>query len=228
MVDLVDFRARPNVAGGALNADGASHGTHGFYPAFKRIFDVVAVLISVPIVLPLIAILAVLVKLDGGAAFFGQPRVGINGRSFNCWKLRTMVVAAEEKLHEYLEQNPAARAEWDESQKLTNDPRITRLGRILRKLSADELPQLWNVLTGDMSLVGPRPMLPSQRSLYPGSAYYGIRPGLTGLWQISDRNKCSFAGRAKFDTAYVNTVSFWVDMRILLKTVRVVINGTGM
>jgi exopolysaccharide production protein ExoY len=228
MVDLVDFRASPSVAGGTSSVDGAPHTAHGFYPTFKRIFDVVAVLIFAPFVVPFIAILAIFVKLDGGAAFFGQPRVGINGHTFNCWKLRTMVVAAEEKLEEYLEQNPAARAEWDESQKLTNDPRITRLGRILRKISADELPQLWNVLTGDMSLVGPRPMLPSQRSLYPGNAYYGIRPGLTGLWQISDRNKCSFAGRAKFDTAYANTVSFWVDMRILLKTVRVVINGTGM
>ena len=126
-----------------------------------------------------------------------------------------------------LDQTLAARAEWDASQKLRDDPRITRVGRILRRTSLDELPQLWNVLRGDMSLVGPRPMMPSQRSLYPGRAYFALRPGLTGLWQVSKRNEASFAERASFDDDYYRRLSFALDARVLVATVRVVLRATG-
>ena len=138
-----------------------------------------------------------------------------------------MVHNADASLEMHLAADPAARAEWDLTQKLKNDPRITRFGRILRKSSLDELPQLWNVFRGDMSLVGPRPMMPSQSSLYPGQAYYRLRPGITGMWQVSARNESSFAERAGFDADYDNTISFKTDMGLLWATVRVVLRGTG-
>jgi lipopolysaccharide/colanic/teichoic acid biosynthesis glycosyltransferase len=199
----------------------------GYPRHVKRFFDIAAVLLVSPITLLIVGILALLVKLDGGKAFFGQQRVGRNGRLFTCWKLRTMVPDAERKLEEYLAQCHEARAEWDVNQKLKNDPRVTRIGRFLRRTSADELPQLWNVFIGDMSLVGPRPMLPEQRSLYPGTAYYSLRPGITGFWQISDRNNSSFASRAVHDARYARNISFGVDLVVLFKTVEAVLRGTG-
>lgn len=199
----------------------------GLYYFFKRIFDLTAIIVTLPLWLPLLAVLAAVVRLEGHDVFFVQKRVGLHGREFKLWKFRTMVPDAERKLLEYIAQNPEARKEWDEAQKLTNDPRITPIGQILRRTSADELPQLWNVLRGEMSLVGPRPMLPSQRALYPGNAYYEMRPGLTGSWQVSDRNKCSFAGRALYDASYFSEMSFWVDVKILFKTIFVVFNATG-
>lgn len=198
-----------------------------FYLAAKRCFDIVAVVISAPLTLPLIGILAFLVRLDGGAAFFGQQRLGRNGKTFTIWKLRSMVPDADRVLETYLRENPTAKSEWDRTQKLRNDPRVTSLGRYLRKYSADELPQLWNVFLGHMSLVGPRPMLPEQRAEYPGTSYFEIRPGLTGLWQVSDRNACSFAERAIHDTRYADIMSFGTDIWILSMTVLVVVRGTG-
>jgi lipopolysaccharide/colanic/teichoic acid biosynthesis glycosyltransferase len=195
--------------------------------AMKRTLDVVLILLGAPFVVPLVFVLAVLVALDGGKPFYRQDRVGKGGRIYRMWKLRSMEVDADERLSAYLRNNPAARAEWDHTQKLRHDPRITRLGRLLRRTSLDELPQLWNVLRGDMSLVGPRPMMPSQRSLYPGEAYYALRPGVTGLWQVSARNECGFAARASYDTEYDRTLSFGTDLRILAATIRAVLRGTG-
>jgi lipopolysaccharide/colanic/teichoic acid biosynthesis glycosyltransferase len=200
---------------------------HRPYSILKRLVDIALVVITLPVTVPLIAILALCVRLEGGKAFYCQSRVGRNGRLFAFWKLRTMVPDAEQRLDDYLASNPAARAEWDLTQKLKDDPRITRLGRFLRKCSADELPQLWNVLRGDMSLVGPRPMLPEQRPLYPGAEYFALRPGMTGSWQISDRNEGSFANRALFDAEYAKSMSLSVDMAILFRTVGVVVRGTG-
>lgn len=193
----------------------------------KRAIDLALVLIGGPLVLPVILILAALVSLDGGPAFYLQPRLGRSGRLFRLWKLRSMVPNAEARLASYLESDPEARAEWESTQKLRRDPRLTVLGRQLRRYSLDELPQLWNVVTGDMSLVGPRPMLPEQRKLYPGTAYFDFRPGITGLWQISVRNNCTFAGRASYDNRYAQSVSLGTDFRILLQTVNVVFRGTG-
>jgi len=197
------------------------------YAFLKRLIDLALVLIAGPFFLPLILILALLVCLDGGPAFYLQPRIGRNGRVFRLWKLRTMVPEAERALEAYLARNPAQKLEWDKHQKLRHDPRLTALGPFLRRYSLDELPQLWNVFTGDMSLVGPRPMMPQQRLLYQGMAYYELLPGLTGPWQISERNNCSFADRARYDEQYRETVSFDTDVRILFKTVGVVFGGTG-
>jgi lipopolysaccharide/colanic/teichoic acid biosynthesis glycosyltransferase len=138
-----------------------------------------------------------------------------------------MVVDADAQLEAYLAASPEARLEWDHTQKLKNDPRITTVGRIIRKTSLDELPQLWNVLKGDMSLVGPRPMMPEQRALYRGRAYFELRPGITGFWQIGDRNDTSFSARAAYDTRYASNLSLLTDVIVLLLTIRVVLRGTG-
>lgn len=201
---------------------GMSYRTH-----VKRALDIALVLVVLPVVLPLVLLLALLVALDGGRPFYEQERLGQGGRRFRMWKLRSMVADADAALAAHLAADPAARAEWDRDQKLRDDPRITRLGRIIRRTSLDELPQVWNVLAGDMSLVGPRPMLPEQRALYPGHAYFRLRPGLTGAWQVSDRNRTTFAARAEFDRAYDIALSLTADLAIIAATVGVVLRATG-
>lgn len=208
-------------------SDASAVGSRSFYRIAKRGFDIMVTLMLGPLALIIVGILALLIRLDGEKAFFCQPRLGVGGRVFKLWKLRTMVPDAERRLQEYLNATPMARVEWDRTQKLQNDPRVTRIGKYLRKYSADELPQLLNVLLGDMSLVGPRPMLPVQRSDYPGSAYFTLRPGMTGLWQISERNMTTFAQRATYDARYASTVSLSTDLWILSRTVFVVLRGTG-
>jgi len=148
----------------------------------KRAFDVFLVLLMLPVAMPLILIMACLVAFDGGLPIYSQKRIGRGGRIFQMVKIRTMVSGADALLEYHLRKNPKARCEWDETQKLKHDPRITRIGYLLRKSSLDELPQLWNVLMGDMSLVGPRPMMVGQEALYPGTDYFELRPGITGLW----------------------------------------------
>jgi len=200
----------------------------GAYRNFlKRAFDLTAILIGAPVVLPLVGVLALVVARDGHNPFYRNTRVGKSGKSFKMLKLRTMVPDADCLLSKHLASNSAAREEWAATQKLKDDPRITKFGKFLRKSSIDELPQLWNVVTGDMSLVGPRPMLPEQREMYPGLAYYFLRPGITGLWQVSDRNKVQFAKRADFDREYDQKVSFTTDVHLLVKTFGVVLRGTG-
>jgi len=203
-------------------------GISSFYARFlKRPLDIVAVLLAAPIVLPLVLLLAVVILWNGDRPFYTQLRVGRSGRSFRLWKLRTMVEDADLRLAEYLAANPEAKAEWDSTQKLKQDPRITRTGHFLRKTSLDELPQLWNVFRGDMSVVGPRPMMLEQAQLYPGADYYHLRPGVTGLWQISDRNDSTFAARATFDARYAADLSLTGDLGIIAKTVGVVLRCTG-
>lgn len=193
----------------------------------KRVMDVAAVLLASIIVVPVIAFLAIAVALDGSSPFYWNDRVGRRGRTFRMLKLRTMVPEADRLLEEYLSRNAEARLEWNSTQKLKSDPRITTVGRFLRKTSLDELPQLWNVLIGDMSLVGPRPMMPNQRALYTGMAYYALRPGITGPWQVSDRNEVEFSKRAEFDSDYDRTLSLTTDLKLLIATIRVVVKGTG-
>lgn len=180
-----------------------------------------------PFLLPFFLIAGLLISLDGHSPFFLQERVGLHGKRFKMWKFRTMVPDAEQHLERYLSKNPEARAEWQEKQKLTDDPRCTPFGRMLRRTSMDELPQLFNVLAGDMSLVGPRPMMPSQQALYPGHAYYRLRPGVTGSWQVSARNESSFAARANFDDSYEANISLLQDIAIATRTIGVVMRGTG-
>lgn len=200
----------------------------GLYRAYaKRIFDLVAVAIMAIPVLMVVAVTAIVVAMDGKSPFYLQKRVGRGGREFSIIKLRSMVENADEFLAEYLRQNPDARAEWDEKQKLQHDPRITRVGRFIRKTSLDELPQIWNVVAGDMSLVGPRPMMPSQKEIYPGRAYYDMRPGITGLWQVSQRNEASFKQRAFYDNLYHRELSLGADLFVMFKTVFVVLRANG-
>ncbi len=194
---------------------------------FKRVFDVALVLLAAPFVVPIVLVLALLVMRDGHSPFYWSSRVGRMGREFGMMKLRTMVHDADTRLEEHLASDPKAAAEWLGTQKLKFDPRITAFGRFLRKTSLDELPQLWNVIKGEMSLVGPRPMMPSQRTLYPGRAYYSLRPGVTGPWQVSDRNESEFAKRADFDLEYTRNLSFAYDLRLLGRTVDVVLRCTG-
>lgn len=193
----------------------------------KRVFDLALVLVSAPLVIAFLLPLVLLVAANGGRPFYCQMRVGRNGRSYRMWKLRSMVPNADALLEAHLESCDAARQEWERDQKLKNDPRVTPIGRILRKASLDELPQLWNVLRGDMSLVGPRPMMVEQRRLYPGRDYYMLRPGITGPWQVSARNDSSFADRALYDSSYSRELSLSTDLRLLGATIGVVCGGTG-
>ena len=195
--------------------------------AFKRAFDVLFVVLAAPVVVPVVAMMAAAVAADGHNPFYAQRRVGRGGRVFRMWKIRTMVPDADAALERHLAADPAMRAEWQRHQKLQRDPRITLVGRVLRKTSLDELPQFWNVLSGDMSVVGPRPMMVQQAALYPGASYYALRPGITGPWQVSDRHATSFADRARFDDDYDSGLSLAGDLSLLGRTVAVMLRGTG-
>ena len=193
----------------------------------KRLFDLVFVaLIALPVVLVL-AVLSILIAMDGHSPFYVQKRLGMHGKVFRMYKLRSMVPNADKVLQAYLDSNPEARAEWDRNQKLKKDPRVTWVGRLIRKTSLDELPQFLNVLKGDMSVVGPRPMMTDQRDLYPGTEYFEMRPGITGAWQTSVRNESSFAQRAEYDRDYFYHLSLLTDLKIVLRTFGVVVRATG-
>ncbi|MEM9785158.1 MAG: sugar transferase [Pseudomonadota bacterium] len=208
----------------------ASDGYSGFFrQGTKRMMDIGLFLVALPIAVPIITILYVIVRLDGGPGFFGHQRVGRNGRSFKVWKIRTMVLNAEQVLEEYLRNDPEAAAEWSDSFKLARDPRITPLGRFLRETSLDELPQIWNVFKGEMSFVGPRPIVRDELAKYEGRewVYLSSKPGITGLWQVSGRNDVDYRTRVEFDLTYAKTQSLYGDLVILLRTVGVVIGRTG-
>lgn len=194
----------------------------------KRGLDILFVLLTLPFSLPIILFCAAALWLEGGNPFYTQDRLGRGGKRFSILKLRTMVRDADAKLESYLATDPKAREEWDTLQKLKHDPRITPMGKILRSTSLDELPQLINVLFGEMSVVGPRPMLPEQLSMYGDAASYNaLRPGITGLWQVSARNEEKFSYRNEVDSAYENGLSATLDIKILFKTVGVVLRRTG-
>lgn len=203
----------------------------------KRVFDIVVAGLLIVAILPVFLILTLLLLREGGSVFFSQLRVGHNGRRFRCLKFRTMLPDAEERLQELLNTDPAARAEWERYQKLTNDPRITAVGHFLRKTSLDELPQLINVLKGEMSLVGPRPIIAPEVEGYPGDrAYYDsprfayymqCTPGITGLWQVSGRASTSHDERVRLDGWYARNMSFWLDLMILFKTFKAVLARRG-
>ena len=198
--------------------------------AVKRVFDVVAALAAIVVLLPMFAIVCVAVYMEcPGPILFRQRRVGFDGREFTCLKFRTMAIDAERALREYLAHNEDARREWQTTHKLRNDPRITGFGRFLRRSSLDELPQLFNVLVGDMSIVGPRPIVAEEVPLYQEhfTDYADARPGLTGLWQISGRNTTSYPQRVAYDVEYLRNWSFSRDMRIILATAVHVWEGSG-
>jgi Undecaprenyl-phosphate galactose phosphotransferase WbaP len=197
---------------------------------FKRLLDILISILFGIIFLPLLVLTALMIKLDSpGPVFFKQQRLGKAGRRITIFKFRSMQVNAEKVLTEYLGKNPSALEEWNQTQKLHDDPRITRVGRWIREFSIDELPQLYNILKGDMSMVGPRPIMLDQNKLYGEGldVYTSVRPGLTGFWQVSGRNRTSFCQRAAYDVYYVRNWSIWLDIYILLRTVWVVLIRDG-
>jgi Undecaprenyl-phosphate galactose phosphotransferase WbaP len=196
----------------------------------KRTLDLVAVLLAAPLVGAVVAIAAALIKLDSrGPVFYGNERMGVGGKKFRVWKLRSMKVDGDAILARHLAEHPAEAAEWMVTQKLKRDPRVTRIGWLIRKTSIDELPQLWNVLVGEMSLVGPRPLLENQVALYGESfaLYKQVRPGITGLWQVSGRNELAFNERVKLDKYVIQNWSVWLDLYILARTLAVVLTARG-
>lgn len=195
---------------------------------FKRLIDAIGAVVALVLALPVLVLLALALWMESGNPFYTQLRLGKNGKMFRMIKLRSMYVGADRKLQDYLASDPIMREEWDRTQKLKSDPRITPLGRILRKTSLDEIPQLINVIKGDMSLIGPRPMLPEQIGFYDNpSAYLDLRPGITGLWQVTARNEGAFEMRAEIDQRYAENLSPALDFKIFLSTFRVVVRATG-
>jgi lipopolysaccharide/colanic/teichoic acid biosynthesis glycosyltransferase len=194
----------------------------------KRLIDMVLVLLTAPLTFSVVLVCAIALWLEGGNPFYRQDRLGVGGRRFSIWKLRTMVRDADACLQRYLDSDPAMAEEWATTQKLKKDPRITRVGAMLRKTSLDELPQFWNVLRGEMSLVGPRPMLPEQLSMYGDAyAYFAMRPGVTGFWQVSARNENHFSFRAQIDAQYHRQISLLCDLGVMVRTVGVMLRRTG-
>lgn len=194
----------------------------------KRLLDIVGALALTAVFAPVLVVI-VLALRRSGAIFFPHERVGLHGRKFRCYKFRTMVPDAETRLRALLDANAALAAEWKEVRKLRNDPRVTAVGRFLRKTSLDELPQLWNVLRGEMTLVGPRPIVGDEVPEYGRSigVYLAVKPGLTGLWQVSGRSETDYRRRVALDVYYARNRSWLLDLGILLKTVRVVLVGQG-
>lgn len=197
--------------------------------AAKRLFDVVGALALLIATAPLMVVIALLVKLDGGPVLFRHRRVGAAGVAFTCLKFRSMVVEADRALAALLAQDPAARAQWEAEFKLRRDPRVTWLGGFLRRSSLDELPQLFNVLAGDMSLVGPRPIVQAEIARYGTriADYHSCRPGITGLWQVSGRNDVAYDQRVALDSRYAREWSLRRDLTILLQTFRAVMRRAG-
>ncbi len=195
----------------------------------KRALDVVVSGAALVVLSPVMLVLVALVRRDGGSAFFGHKRIGRDGKMFACLKFRSMVMGGDAILKKHLEENPEAAAEWKATQKLQNDPRVTKLGKFLRASSLDELPQLINVLRGDMSLVGPRPIVKDEVAHYKHNMdyYHRVRPGVTGLWQVSGRNDVSYEQRVQMDSWYVRNWSLWHDIAIICKTFPAVFKRSG-
>jgi Undecaprenyl-phosphate galactose phosphotransferase WbaP len=200
------------------------------FPIAKRALDIIGAGVGLVLLAPFFLIVALMVRADGGPAFFAHQRVGRGGKLFGCLKFRSMVVDSQARLETLLASDPAARAEWEATRKLKNDPRITRIGRFLRSTSLDELPQLINVLRGDMSLVGPRPVQEAEIDRYYGASaahYMAVRPGITGLWQVSGRSETSYESRVALDVSYVSRPSLLADISILLRTPVAVLSRRG-
>jgi Undecaprenyl-phosphate galactose phosphotransferase WbaP len=213
--------------GGMLGLEVSQHRIHD---RLKRGIDIALALAFGLLVGPLCLLLAILSKIDSpGPIFYSQRRIGLKGRTFQAWKFRSMVTNSKEMLERHLAANPAARVEWEQSQKLKNDPRVTRVGKILRKTSMDELPQVWNVLKGEMSFVGPRPIVENEVHFYGErfELYKRVRGGITGLWQVSGRSDTTYEERVTLDAFYARNWSVWLDLCIIFRTFSVVLFGKG-
>lgn len=202
--------------------------TRGTAP-YKRLFDLLFGSLLLVLLSPFMLVLMLMLRLEGGSAIYAHSRIGLDRKAFDCYKLRTMLPDAAERLAALLASDPDAKAEWEREFKLKRDPRITRLGHFLRKTSLDELPQLWNVIRGEMSLVGPRPVVEEELARYGDCLddYLSVRPGMTGLWQVSGRNQTTYAERVALDSHYVRNWSLALDLSILFRTVWVVLARKG-
>lgn len=227
-MSLYQIPRRPSAANEGLTR--AESGTFLIYRGVgKRIFDILFVIALAPLLVLIVAVLSVIIKSDGGPAFYGHWRVGRSGKEFRCWKLRSMTVNAAQELEKHLAENPSAKVEWEENFKLVNDPRVTRVGRFIRKTRLDELPQFWNVLVGDMSIVGPRPVTSQELELFgdAASSILSVRPGITGPWQVTGCSDTSYAERVQMDKAYTTKICLKTDMALVARTVVVMLQMTG-
>ena len=216
--------------GGILGFSSTHNLTKTISLFWKRFIDLFLLLISSPITLPLTAIVALAIKISSpGPVFYGHKRIGKNGREFKCWKFRSMVIDADKQLEKILAENPEMRTEWEKDRKFTNDPRITKIGKIFRKTSIDEIPQFFNILTGEMSFIGPRPVTEPELKRYGKKAEFilSVQPGLSGMWQISGRSDTGYEERVTLDSYYIQNWSVWLDIWIIIKTVYVVLRGKG-
>ena len=221
------MRDLPDADYAALQNAGKSNRTA---ETLKRITDTIIASVALIFLLPVLIPIALLVRLsDGGPAIFRQKRIGRDGKEFFCLKFRSMHVDAEQQLRRLLERDPHARAEWQATLKLENDPRITALGNFLRKTSLDELPQLINIIKGEMSIVGPRPIVRNEIEKYGEyfKHYSSVRPGLTGLWQVSGRSETTYAERVALDVEYVQDRTYLKDLKIMALTVPAVLTSDG-
>lgn len=216
--------------GGILGFSVTHNLTKNWNLLIKRIIDLLLIIISLPLTFPVILILSLLVKLTSkGPVFYGHERVGKNGKHFKTWKFRSMVIDADKRLEEILANDPKRREEWEKDRKFIDDPRVTKVGAFLRKTSLDELPQLFNILVGQMSFVGPRPVTEGELEKYGKYAEYvfSVQPGLSGMWQISGRSDTGYEERITLDSYYIQNWSIWLDIWIIIKTIWVVIKGKG-
>jgi lipopolysaccharide/colanic/teichoic acid biosynthesis glycosyltransferase len=220
----IDFSSNPVIVSDGIRSYGVPQNPWG------RIFDIALILLAAPYILLFFLVMSILIMLDSrGAPLYSQTRIGKGGRRFKAHKFRTMVMNADQILQRYLDESPELKAEWLATHKLKHDPRVTRVGAILRKLSLDELPQFWNILVGEMSLIGPRPIVDAEIERYGKcfELYKQARPGLTGLWQVSGRSDTSYQRRVELDEYYLLNRSLKMDILILFKTVYVVVGRKG-
>lgn len=228
--NIKSFSLTPLDFGGIMGFSSTNKLKRGSNLFFKRCIDITLLLVSSPIVIPVMIVIGILVKVTSkGPVFFGHKRIGKDGKEIVTWKFRSMVSNASEVLETLLASNPALREEWDAHQKLANDPRITKIGNFLRKTSLDELPQLFNILKGEMSFIGPRPIVTAEIDKYGENFEYvfSVTPGLSGMWQISGRSDTGYEERIILDIYYIQNWSIWLDIWIILKTVSVVLKGKG-
>lgn len=230
-VDAFDFPYSGQPTSRSLR--GVRHSTPSSYLSYrvgKRILDVLLIILASPLLVPALCVVALLVRFSSaGPVFFSHRRICRGGAFFSMWKFRTMCVNSSEVLEQHLAHHPEARAEWNQTHKLRDDPRITPVGKFLRRSSLDELPQVWNVLSGRMSLVGPRPIVAAEVQKYGVhfDCYCKVKPGVTGLWQVSGRSTLSYDARVKLDCDYVSRWSLGGDFSILAQTWNSVVNSDG-
>lgn len=220
----------PLLGANIRSAESPSYEIHLYRDFLKRGFDLLFAILLLPFVIPVLLLLMVLIKLDSrGPAVFKSVRIGKDGAKFNCYKLRTMCLGADKKLEDLLESDAELKNEYDKYRKLKNDPRITRVGKLLRTFSLDELPQIFNVLKGEMSFVGPRPAVEEEIPKYGilFKYYKSVLPGITGMWQVNGRNNTSFDERVKLDVVYRKNLNFLLDLKILFKTLPVAVKRNG-